>query len=155
MAGSVHVSGVGLCLLDRAGQKNRPEALLVHVLVHQKTPDRAPPTPAPGAGGGERRLSRRGPAAPPTVVHCRWVLPDTHRGVAGLLAAPPLTPVPWALSAGIGRTGCLIVTSICCQQLRHEGVVDILKTTQPVRTGSVGRVGPMGSWGAGEREQRA
>uniref|UniRef100_A0A672N7S6 protein-tyrosine-phosphatase n=1 Tax=Sinocyclocheilus grahami TaxID=75366 RepID=A0A672N7S6_SINGR len=37
------------------------------------------------------------------------------------------------LSAGIGRTGCFIATSILCQQLSNEGVVDILKTTSQLR----------------------
>lgn len=45
----------------------------------------------------------------------------------------PYPSVRSALSAGIGRTGCFIATSICCQQLRHEGVVDILKTTCQLR----------------------
>lgn len=45
----------------------------------------------------------------------------------------PYPGVPSALSAGIGRTGCFIATSICCQQLRQEGVVDILKTTCQLR----------------------
>lgn len=39
----------------------------------------------------------------------------------------------FTLSAGIGRTGCFIATSILCQQLRNEGVVDILKTTSQLR----------------------
>lgn len=37
------------------------------------------------------------------------------------------------LSAGIGRTGCFIATSILCKQLRTEGVVDILRTTCQLR----------------------
>lgn len=36
-------------------------------------------------------------------------------------------------SAGIGRTGCFIATSILCKQLRTEGVVDILRTTCQLR----------------------
>ena len=36
-------------------------------------------------------------------------------------------------SAGIGRTGCFIATSILCKQLINEGVVDILKTTSQLR----------------------
>ena len=73
----------------------------------------------------------------------------------GFPAAPPLTPVPWALSAGIGRTGCFIATSICCQQLRHEGVVDILKTTCQLRqdrSAEGGAHGELGSGGEGSRE---
>ncbi|KAL8169934.1 UNVERIFIED_CONTAM: hypothetical protein K2H54_060189 [Gekko kuhli] len=34
---------------------------------------------------------------------------------------------------GIGRTGCFIATSICCKQLKNEGVVDILRTTSQLR----------------------
>lgn len=37
------------------------------------------------------------------------------------------------LSAGIGRTGCFIVSSIGCQQLREAGQVDILETVCQLR----------------------
>lgn len=37
------------------------------------------------------------------------------------------------LSAGIGRTGCFIVSSIGCQQLRETGQVDILETVCQLR----------------------
>lgn len=36
-------------------------------------------------------------------------------------------------SAGIGRTGCFIATSILCKQLRTEGVADILRTMCQLR----------------------
>ncbi|KAF5918909.1 hypothetical protein HPG69_005950 [Diceros bicornis minor] len=67
----------------------------------QKTPDRAPPL-LHLVQEVEEAAQQEGPRCAPIIVHC---------------------------SAGIGRTGCFIATSICCQQLRHEGVVDILKTT--------------------------
>uniref|UniRef100_A0A8C9YFC8 protein-tyrosine-phosphatase n=1 Tax=Sander lucioperca TaxID=283035 RepID=A0A8C9YFC8_SANLU len=35
--------------------------------------------------------------------------------------------------AGIGRTGCFIVSSIGCQQLRETGQVDILETVCQLR----------------------
>lgn len=38
-----------------------------------------------------------------------------------------------SLSAGIGRTGCFIVGSIGCQQLRESGQVDILETVCQLR----------------------
>lgn len=45
------------------------------------------------------------------------------------LSVSPLS----ALSAGIGRTGCFIASSICCQQLRETGQVDILETVCQLR----------------------
>ncbi|XP_073206722.1 tyrosine-protein phosphatase non-receptor type 5 isoform X3 [Lepidochelys kempii] len=42
-------------------------------------------------------------------------------------------PVIVHCSAGIGRTGCFIATSICCKQLKHEGIIDILRTTCQLR----------------------
>ncbi|XP_010613413.1 tyrosine-protein phosphatase non-receptor type 5 isoform X1 [Fukomys damarensis] len=71
----------------------------------QKTPDRAPPL-LHLVREVEEAAQQEGPHCAPIIVHC---------------------------SAGIGRTGCFIATSICCQQLRHEGVVDILKTTCQLR----------------------
>ncbi|XP_057605318.1 tyrosine-protein phosphatase non-receptor type 5 [Hippopotamus amphibius kiboko] len=71
----------------------------------QKTPDRAPPL-LHLVREVEEAAQQEGPRCAPIVVHC---------------------------SAGIGRTGCFIATSICCRQLRHEGVVDILKTTCQLR----------------------
>ncbi|XP_034272815.1 tyrosine-protein phosphatase non-receptor type 5 isoform X2 [Pantherophis guttatus] len=42
-------------------------------------------------------------------------------------------PIIVHCSAGIGRTGCFIATSICCQQWKNEGMVDILRTTCQLR----------------------
>lgn len=41
-------------------------------------------------------------------------------------------PLP-ASSAGIGRTGCFIATTIGCHQLQTEGVVDVLGITCQLR----------------------
>ncbi|XP_044066156.1 tyrosine-protein phosphatase non-receptor type 7-like isoform X2 [Siniperca chuatsi] len=51
------------------------------------------------------------------------------------IAAPDLGPGPIIVhcSAGIGRTGCFIVSSIGCQQLRETGQVDILETVCQLR----------------------
>ncbi|GCB63291.1 hypothetical protein scyTo_0004388 [Scyliorhinus torazame] len=42
-------------------------------------------------------------------------------------------PVIVHCSAGIGRTGCFIATSICYRELKYAGVVDILRTTCQLR----------------------
>ncbi|XP_068160420.1 tyrosine-protein phosphatase non-receptor type 7-like [Antennarius striatus] len=51
------------------------------------------------------------------------------------ITAPSLDPGPIVVhcSAGIGRTGCFIVSSIACQQLRDCGQVDILETVCQLR----------------------
>ncbi|KAG2462062.1 PTN5 phosphatase, partial [Polypterus senegalus] len=70
----------------------------------QKTPDKAPPLLELVQEVEEACQRTEGHG--PVIVHC---------------------------SAGIGRTGCFIATSICCKQLKNEGVVDILKTTCQLR----------------------
>uniref|UniRef100_UPI0037E7C1DA tyrosine-protein phosphatase non-receptor type 7-like isoform X1 n=2 Tax=Semicossyphus pulcher TaxID=241346 RepID=UPI0037E7C1DA len=51
------------------------------------------------------------------------------------ITAPCSSPGPIIVhcSAGIGRTGCFIVSSIGCQQLRDTGEVDILETVCQLR----------------------
>ncbi|XP_017274346.1 tyrosine-protein phosphatase non-receptor type 5 [Kryptolebias marmoratus] len=71
----------------------------------QKTPDKAPPL-LELVQEVERAREEAPPSSGPTIVHC---------------------------SAGIGRTGCFIATSILCKQLRTEGIVDILRTTCQLR----------------------
>ncbi|XP_029909885.1 tyrosine-protein phosphatase non-receptor type 5 [Myripristis murdjan] len=71
----------------------------------QKTPDKAPPL-LELVQEVERAREEAPPTSGPIIVHC---------------------------SAGIGRTGCFIATSILCKQLRTEGVVDILRTTCQLR----------------------
>ncbi|KAM4619469.1 tyrosine-protein phosphatase non-receptor type 5 [Polymixia lowei] len=71
----------------------------------QKTPDKAPPL-LELVQEVERAREEAPPTSGPVIVHC---------------------------SAGIGRTGCFIATSILCKQLRTEGVVDILRATCQLR----------------------
>ncbi|XP_036440375.1 tyrosine-protein phosphatase non-receptor type 5 [Colossoma macropomum] len=71
----------------------------------QKTPDKAPPLLQLVQEVEEAR-KKAAPDSGPIIVHC---------------------------SAGIGRTGCFIATTILCEQLRREGVVDILRTTSQLR----------------------
>ncbi|XP_033940150.1 tyrosine-protein phosphatase non-receptor type 5 [Pseudochaenichthys georgianus] len=71
----------------------------------QKTPDKAPPL-LELVQEVERAREEAPPSSGPIIVHC---------------------------SAGIGRTGCFIATSILCKQLRTEGSVDILRTTCQLR----------------------
>ncbi|MCJ8747470.1 hypothetical protein PDJAM_G00153830 [Pangasius djambal] len=71
----------------------------------QKTPDKAPPL-LQLVQEVEEATKQAPPSSGPVIVHC---------------------------SAGIGRTGCFIATAILCEQLRQEGVVDILRTTSQLR----------------------
>nr|XP_015193639.1 PREDICTED: tyrosine-protein phosphatase non-receptor type 5 isoform X1 [Lepisosteus oculatus] len=71
----------------------------------QKTPDKAPPL-LELVQEVEEAQEQAPPGSGPVIVHC---------------------------SAGIGRTGCFIATTIGCKQLKNEGVVDILKTTCQLR----------------------
>lgn len=92
----------------------------------------APPTDA-GAPG-------------PVIVHCRWAGPAASHTQSKTavktfrVSTPPdvalryfTPPLPAHLSAGIGRTGCFIGSSIGCQQLRQTGQVDILETVCQLR----------------------
>uniref|UniRef100_A0A8C5KAA2 protein-tyrosine-phosphatase n=1 Tax=Jaculus jaculus TaxID=51337 RepID=A0A8C5KAA2_JACJA len=56
------------------------------------------------------------------------------------LASEGRGPVVVHCSAGIGRTGCFIATSIGCQQLKEEGVVDALSIVCQLRMDRGGMV---------------
>ncbi|XP_042554724.1 receptor-type tyrosine-protein phosphatase R isoform X1 [Dipodomys merriami] len=56
------------------------------------------------------------------------------------LASGGRGPVVVHCSAGIGRTGCFIATSIGCQQLKEEGVVDTLSIVCQLRVDRGGMV---------------
>ncbi|XP_026962827.1 receptor-type tyrosine-protein phosphatase R isoform X2 [Sagmatias obliquidens] len=56
------------------------------------------------------------------------------------LASVGRGPVIVHCSAGIGRTGCFIATSIGCRQLREEGVVDVLSIVCQLRVDRGGMV---------------
>ncbi|XP_027867324.1 tyrosine-protein phosphatase non-receptor type 7 [Xiphophorus couchianus] len=60
---------------------------------------------------------------------------ETHRKSLEPItdAVPGNGPIIVHCSAGIGRTGCFIASSICCQQLRETGLVDILETVCQLR----------------------
>uniref|UniRef100_A0A672QMH0 protein-tyrosine-phosphatase n=1 Tax=Sinocyclocheilus grahami TaxID=75366 RepID=A0A672QMH0_SINGR len=49
-------------------------------------------------------------------------------------------PVIVHCSAGIGRTGCFIATTIGCRQLELEGVVDVLRIVCQLRTDRGGMI---------------
>ncbi|KAK9514687.1 hypothetical protein VZT92_025383 [Zoarces viviparus] len=58
-------------------------------------------------------------------------LPTGSQPITGPVLGPG--PIVVHCSAGIGRTGCFIVSSIGCQQLRDGGEVDILETVCQLR----------------------
>ncbi|MGH0146121.1 UNVERIFIED_CONTAM: hypothetical protein FKN15_056639 [Acipenser sinensis] len=78
----------------------------------QKTPDKAPPLLELVQDVEEAR-QQAPEGSGPVIVHC---------------------------SAGIGRTGCFIATTIGCKQLKNEGVVDILRTTCQLRLNRGGMI---------------
>ncbi|KAM4569426.1 receptor-type tyrosine-protein phosphatase R [Odontesthes bonariensis] len=55
-------------------------------------------------------------------------------------AAAAMGPVIVHCSAGIGRTGCFIATTIGCRQLQAEGVVDVLSITCQLRADRGGMI---------------
>ncbi|KAM6930180.1 tyrosine-protein phosphatase non-receptor type 7-like [Lycodopsis pacificus] len=59
------------------------------------------------------------------------LLPTGSQPITGPVLGPG--PIVVHCSAGIGRTGCFIVSSIGCQQLRDGGEVDILETVCQLR----------------------
>ncbi|XP_078271285.1 tyrosine-protein phosphatase non-receptor type 5 isoform X2 [Rhinoraja longicauda] len=72
----------------------------------QKTPDNARPLLQLVQEVEEARMQAKKDNSGPVIVHC---------------------------SAGIGRTGCFIATSICYRELKYAGVVDVLRTTCQLR----------------------
>lgn len=66
--------------------------------------------------------------------HINQINQSIRQSIHLLLLRPSSHPTFFLFrSAGIGRTGCFIATSILCKQLRTEGVVDILRTTCQLR----------------------
>uniref|UniRef100_A0A3P8UAP8 protein-tyrosine-phosphatase n=1 Tax=Amphiprion percula TaxID=161767 RepID=A0A3P8UAP8_AMPPE len=63
---------------------------------------------------------------------------ETARGPGG--PGGPGGPVIVHCSAGIGRTGCFIATTIGCRQLQLEGVVDVLSITCQLRADRGGMI---------------
>ncbi|XP_026223963.1 tyrosine-protein phosphatase non-receptor type 7 [Anabas testudineus] len=63
--------------------------------------------------------------------YTRSRLPPTDQPITGPDSGAG--PIIVHCSAGIGRTGCFIASSICCQQLRETGQVDILETVCQLR----------------------
>lgn len=100
----------------------------------QKTPDKAPPL-LELVQQVERARDEAPPFAGPTVVHCRYstyIVPLHAAILWRSCLCLPIVAISLR-SAGIGRTGCFIATSILCKQLRTEGVVDILRTMCQLR----------------------
>lgn len=81
----------------------------------------------------DRRTSA---AAGPVIVHCRY-RGDNKREKRLFFCKNVLEwlhyACSFACSAGIGRTGCFIATTIGCRQLQMEGVVDVLSITCQLR----------------------
>ncbi|XP_071314783.1 tyrosine-protein phosphatase non-receptor type 7-like [Trachinotus anak] len=64
-------------------------------------------------------------------VYSKSLLPTSSQPVTDPVTGPG--PIIVHCSAGIGRTGCFIASSIGCQQLRETGQVDILETVCQLR----------------------
>ncbi|KAG7224359.1 hypothetical protein INR49_004701 [Caranx melampygus] len=63
--------------------------------------------------------------------YSKFLLPKSSQPITDSSTGPG--PVIVHCSAGIGRTGCFIASSIGCQQLRETGQVDILETVCQLR----------------------
>ncbi|XP_073326461.1 tyrosine-protein phosphatase non-receptor type 7-like [Pagrus major] len=63
--------------------------------------------------------------------YSKSLLPSSSQPITASVPGPG--PIIVHCSAGIGRTGCFIVGSIGCQQLRETGQVDILETVCQLR----------------------
>ncbi|XP_069383567.1 tyrosine-protein phosphatase non-receptor type 7-like isoform X2 [Paralichthys olivaceus] len=63
--------------------------------------------------------------------YSRSLLPPSSQPITDSVPGPG--PIIVHCSAGIGRTGCFIASSISCQQLRETGQVDILETVCQLR----------------------
>ncbi|XP_075044594.1 tyrosine-protein phosphatase non-receptor type 5 [Mixophyes fleayi] len=94
-----------LMTLKSGGEERRLKHFWYTSWPDQKTPDQAPPL-LKLVEDVEEAMQIAGQSNGPIVVHC---------------------------SAGIGRTGCFIATTILCKQLKNEGAVDILRTTCQLR----------------------
>uniref|UniRef100_A0A4W5NNE7 protein-tyrosine-phosphatase n=1 Tax=Hucho hucho TaxID=62062 RepID=A0A4W5NNE7_9TELE len=99
-------------ILQRTAHNNGQNGYWYTSWPDQKTPDKAPPL-LELVQEVEQAREEALPTSGPVIVHC---------------------------SAGIGRTGCFIATSILCKQLRSEGVVDILRTTCQLRLNRGGMI---------------
>lgn len=76
---------------------------------------------------------RAAPAGGPVVVHCRYTGSKRPRPRYSASTRPAYPQSSAFSSAGIGRTGCFIATTIGCRQLELEGVVDVLNITCQLR----------------------
>lgn len=144
---------VSLCCVHQCGEEERSLRQYWYTSwPDQKTPDKAPPL-LELVQEVERAREEAPSSSGPITVHCRYVAEVCRIGtkkkkkiikcnssfsaeVDSLLVYLMLLLFHFFLSlcsAGIGRTGCFIATSILCKQLRTEGVVDILRTTCQLR----------------------
>ncbi|XP_061908629.1 tyrosine-protein phosphatase non-receptor type 7-like isoform X1 [Entelurus aequoreus] len=58
---------------------------------------------------------------------------ESHSEALSAAVLPQLGPIIVHCSAGVGRTGCFIASSIGCRQLRQTGQVDVLETVCRLR----------------------
>ncbi|XP_038550322.1 receptor-type tyrosine-protein phosphatase R-like, partial [Micropterus salmoides] len=65
---------------------------------------------------------------------------ETDRRTAAAMGPVIFYPRSSTCSAGIGRTGCFIATTIGCRQLQLEGVVDVLSITCRLRADRGGMI---------------
>ncbi|KAM7404204.1 hypothetical protein PAMP_011571 [Pampus punctatissimus] len=68
-------------------------------------------------------------------IYSKSLLPTSSQPIT--VPVPGPGPIIVHCSAGIGRTGCFIASSIGCQQLKETGQVDILETVCQLRLNSM------------------
>lgn len=108
----------------------RVAALLVHIMARPQNPRLSDAAAAADGRRGDRQTDgcRHGTGYRPLQVKTEGFSTTAEKCLKQLQH-----PRSSACSAGIGRTGCFIATTIGCRQLQLEGAVDVLSITCQLR----------------------